>query len=260
MRMHATILSGALALAIMFVAAAPPRAASSESGDMVQYVQTTTALLPDGSIPSPHTTTITASAQRERTDDEFGTNVIECDRQRSISWREREGTYAAESFEEMAARYAEITAAMKASGESETSATVQDEADAKTTIIDGITAHHLVETVSSPMGTSESDVWYAPNADPFTCPTLDAMVPSDLITTSAQGGSGGMSISAGGLGRPRVPPGSLMLRDSMRLGPGISIVIEVTSIKTLPYDPSYFEPPASYIQASPQPLPGLPPR
>lgn len=189
---------------------------------------------------------------------------MECDRQRTIFWRARENSYVINTFVQMAQQYAQIAASMKANGESETIAAVHDSPDAKSTIIDGLTAHHLVETVvglpNNPFGTSESDVWYSPGADPFACPAFDAIGPKgDRTTTSSGRGTSTGFIAMGILVGPRVPAGSIVLRESTRIGPGMNFITEVTAIKTLPYDPTYFEPPADFVQASPRPIQSFPP-
>jgi hypothetical protein len=235
---------------------------------MVRYMQTSRVQQPDGSTSVVDVSVVTTSLQRKRTDDRFGTYVIECDRQRTISWSSRDKGYVVESFAELAREYVKIDEAMRKSGESEYAATVHDAPDARTMIIDGITAHHLVETVidlpNNSVGTSVSDAWYSAGADPFTCPAFDAIgpPPNHLDTTSnpSKGGSGGFGvIFSGALGGPQVPAGSIVLRESTRMGFGVNSATEVTAIKTIPYDPTYFEPPANFVQATPRPLPSFPP-
>ena len=267
MRMQGMLCFGVLTVALTFGIASAPRPAFSDGGGMVQYVQASKVLLPDGSTSSPSVTIITASAQRERTDDQFGTYVIECDRQRTIDWHAHDKSYVVESFQELAQTYADVEATTRANGEIETAATVHDVPDAKTMMIDGLTAHHLVETViglpNTSLFTTVSDAWYAPGANPFVCPAFDTIAPQGhriTISTSSKGGDVAGMVGIGTISDPRVRHGSIVLRESTRMGLGTNFINEVTEIKTIPYDPTYFEPPAGFIQASPQPLPSFAPK
>jgi len=261
MRMQATLLFGALTVALASPIVLAPPAARSQGEAMVQYTQTVWAVLPGGSSSTPYATTITKSTQRERFDDPFGTTVFECDTQRSLHWKVQDRTYTAGSFQEMSRQRAAIEAAAKGNGESESSGTVHDVLDAKTAIIDGIMADHLVETLTFPASDSfgprvEREIWYAPRVDPFRCPALDGIHGKSSGATSTQSSSSGSAfVSVGTLTQANVPPGSLVLRESDSLfAEEIAVRIEITSLKTLPYDPSYFDPPAGFAQVSPSPF------
>jgi hypothetical protein len=268
MRVQGTLLFGAMTVLLTFGSASAPRPALSDGGEMVQYVQSSKLLSPDGTTSSPSVTIVTASAQRERTDDQFGTYVIECDRQRTIDWHAQDKSYVVETFQELAQTYAAVEASMRANGEIETVATVHDAPDAKTMMIDGLTANHLIETViglpNTSLFTSVSDAWYAPGANPFVCPALEAIAPQGhriTTSTSSNGGVAGSGIvDIGTISDPRVRNGSIVLRESTRMGVGMSVITEVTVIKRLPYDPTYFEPPPGFVQASPRPLPSFSPK
>lgn len=268
MRLQGTLLFGALTVALSLGVALTPRAAFSEGREMVQYAQSSEVLLPDGRMSDPDATITTLSAERERTDDQFGTFVIECDRRRTISWRALDKSYVVESFDELAQQDAQIAASMRANGKSESVATPHDAPDAKTTIIDGLTAHHFVETMialpNDSLGTSVSDVWYTAGADPFVCRAFDAIAPrGNRITTSISSGGGPAGVtmvSSSIISGAGLPAGAVVLRKSTRVGHEVNVITEVTAVKKLPYDPTYFEPPAGFVQATPRALPSFPPR
>ena len=241
--------------------ASVPLAAHSQGESMLQYTQVMSAVLPDGNTSTPYAITITKSAQRERFDDPFGTTVFECDSQRSLHWKLQDKTYTAKSFQDMSREHGALEAAFKASGQSESSAAVRDAPDAKTAVIDGITADHLVETLTSPASESfgprvDRDIWYVPGGDPFRCPALEGIYGKSTGVTSSHGSSSGSAfVSLGTLQQANVPPNSLVLRESDSLSAmGVVVRIEVAAIKTLPYDPSYFDPPVEFAQVSPPPF------
>jgi len=98
MRLQRTLLFGALNVALTFCVASALRPAYSAASEMVRYLQTSRVQQPDGSTSVVDVSAVTASAERKRTDDRFGTYVIECDRKRTISWSSRDKGYVVKSL------------------------------------------------------------------------------------------------------------------------------------------------------------------
>lgn len=267
MRVLGILFAGLLTVAVAICVGSTPHAAFSDDTTMVQYVQSVKVQWPGESVLSAYTQTITLSAHRERIDDQpatgIGTEVIECDRRRSIYWYAGDKTYQVVPFEQMTRLYAWIKKTMKAHGQAATHDVLHEAPDSKTTIIHGFTAHHLIETQT--IGAAVSDLWYAPGADPFRCPAFDAIAPpGPKMATSISSSGRLVTLAAYSMGTfgGRAPAGSLVLRQLIDRDGYNTVTANVTSIREFPYDPRYFEPPAGFvfIQESPRPLPSIQPQ
>jgi hypothetical protein len=291
-------LIGAGLLAVMFASPAAHAIGGttgngSAGGQELQYVTTTTINMPaflkmmmghKGDQP-PATTTI--STYRTRRDDGKGTStIVECDLSRIITIDDNAKTYTVVSFDDemktLAAAIAKAQAAAKAatpapasttmSGTSRTAITFDEKPDSQTQVIAGLTAHHAVDTITiSAQGTgdcptfSESmteDVWFAPPPVKMSCPTKLAMptipsAPGQSSNPCAQN----LMLQANNV---RSAQARILLKSTMAVGAAqkagmnISTTTLVTSLKTQPYDPAFFDIPAGYTKvdasaASPPP-------
>lgn len=266
---------------------------SAAGGQELQYVTTTTVNLPSflkmmmghkGDVP-PSTTTV--SAFRTRRDDGKGTStIVECDLSRIITIDDNAKTYTVVSFDDemknLAAALAKAQAAAKAAtpapasttmtGTGRTAITFDEKPDSQTQVIAGLTAHHAVDTITiSEQGTgdcptfSESmtdDVWFAPPPIKMSCPTKLAVpaipsAPGQSSNPCAQN----MMIQANSV---RSAQSRILLKSTMavaaaqKAGFNVSTTTLVTSLKTQPYDPAFFDIPAGYTKvdaaaASPPP-------
>jgi hypothetical protein len=262
-------------------------------GPELQYVTTTTMNMPSflkmmighkGDVP-PSTTTI--SAFRTRRDDGKGTStIVECDLSRIITIDDNAKTYTVVSFDDemktLAAAIAKAQAAAKAAtpapasttmnGTSRSAITFDEKPDDQTQVIAGLTAHHAVDTITiSAQGTGDcpsysqsmtEDVWYAPPPIKMSCPTKLAMptipsAPGQTTNPCAQN----MMFQMNNVRSARA---RILLKSTMSIaavqkaGMNISTTTQVTSLKTQPYDPAFFDIPAGYTKvdasvASPAP-------
>ncbi len=257
--------------AIIF-AANVPRALGS--GDALQYVTSTTVQMPSfmSSMTSGKnmttTQTTTISDTRTRHDDGKGNSVIvQCDLKRIVEIDDNAKTYSVVNFDDMmnamtaAMRNAQANAGgsppPKINGSGNMTFSFSEKPDSQTQTIAGMTAHHAVDTITmTSTGTGDcpnasmsmtSDVWYAASPIKMECPMK-------LPSFSPQGGPGGnpcMQSMAIQMNNARAAQSRIPLKTttSIPMGPmTINTTAEVTSIKTIPYDASFFDVPAGYTK------------
>jgi|GEM_PF-1891393 len=250
-------------------------------GQELQYVTTTTMNVPSflkmmmghkGELP-PTTTTI--SSTRTRHDDGKGNStIVECDLSRIITIDDNAKTYSVVSFDDemktLAAALAKAQAAAKAAtpapasttmtGTSRTAITFDEKPDDQTQVIAGLTAHHAVDTITiSSQGTgdcpsfSESmteDVWFAPPPIKMSCPTklsMPAIPSAPGQTTNPCAQNMMLQANSARSARARILLKSTMsMPGAQKIGMNISTTTLVTSLKTQPYDPAFFDIPAGY--------------
>ncbi|HEY5094257.1 MAG TPA: hypothetical protein VII69_03965 [Candidatus Eremiobacteraceae bacterium] len=262
-------------------------------GQELQYVTTTTLNVPGflkmmmGHKGEQPPTTTTISTYRTRRDDGKGTStIVECDLSRIITIDDNAKTYTVLSFDDemktVAAALAKAQAAAKAAtpapasttmtGTGRTAITLDEKPDNQTQVIAGLTAHHAVDTITiSEQGTGDcpsfsqsmtEDVWFAPPPVKMSCPTKLAIptipsAPGQSSNPCAQN----MMIQANSVrsAQPRIMLKSTMsMPGSQKAGMNISTTTLVTSLKTQPYEPAFFDIPAGYTKvdastASPPP-------
>jgi hypothetical protein len=259
-----------IAAGVVAVVTAAPAAHALGGGEEVQYVTTTSVQLPGilkmfGHKPADSTTTTTISATRTRHDDGNGmSTIVQCDLRRIVSINDNTKTYTAVDFDDMMKSMSNAMAQAQAksgntsttvNGTGTTTITFDEKPDDQTQTIAGMTAHHAVDTITMSMqGTGDCpsgsqtmtmDVWYAPSPVKMSCPTKLA-APQSMGNRSPC--MQNMMIQANNMrsSQARIPLKTTM---NFAMGPmSMGTTSTVTSVKTMPYDPSYFDVPAGYTK------------
>jgi hypothetical protein len=271
-------LIGAGVLAVMFAA---PAAHAVGGGEELQYATTTSVQMPSilkmfgGGRAKGTSDTTTISTSRTRHDDDKGhSTIVQCDLRRIVTIDDNAKTYSVVDFDDMmkqlttAVSQAQAKAGQsttKVNGTGNVTISFDEKPDSQTQVIAGMTAHHAVDTITMSMqgsgdcpSNSQSmtmDVWYAPAPVKMSCPTRMA-APS----LGNRGGSPcmqSMMMQANNMksSQARIPLKTTM---SIPMGPmTMGTTTTVTSVKTMPYDPAFFDVPAGYtkVDASVTPPP-----
>jgi hypothetical protein len=261
-----------IAAGVVAVVSAAPAAHALGGGEEVQYVTTTSVQLPGilkmfGHKPADTTTTTTVSSTRTKHDDGKGiSTVVQCDLRRIVTIDDNTKTYTAVDFDDMMKQMSTAMAQAQAkagtsnstvNGTGNTTITFDEKPDSQTQTIAGMTAHHAVDTITMSMQgsgdcpsgsqTMTMDVWYAPSPVKMSCPTK-------LAAPQYQGHGGGspcmqnMMFQANNVrsGQARIP---LKTTVNFAMGPiSMGTTSTVTSVKTMPYDASFFDVPAGYTK------------
>jgi hypothetical protein len=291
---YALIGAGVLAVMIASPAAHAVGAVGAvNAGEELQYVTTTSMNLPGflkmimGHKGDQPATTTTISTSRTRRDDGRGTSqIVECDLRRIITIDNNAKTYSVVDFDDemkqVAAALARAQAQAKAAtpppvttktnGTGHTTISFDEKPDDQTQVIAGLTAHHAVDTITiSTQGTGDcpnfsqsmtEDVWFAPSPVKMSCPTKLAPPPA-MPTGMGQSGSPcaqNLMLQANSVksAQPRLLLKSTMSLGGQKAGMTFTTTTLVTSLKTQPYDPAFFDIPAGYTKvdasvASPPP-------
>ncbi|HLJ84510.1 MAG TPA: hypothetical protein VKT51_10090 [Candidatus Eremiobacteraceae bacterium] len=263
----AFVAAGIVAIAL---GANAPRALGSS--DALQYVTNSTVQMPGilkmfgAGKNASSTSTTTISAERTRHDDGKGNTVIvQCDLKRVVNIDDNAKTYSVLNFDDM---MNEMSAAMKAAqaksgspapkinGSGSMTFSFDEKPDDQTQTIAGMTAHHAVDTMTmTSTGTGDCpsasfsmsmDVWYAPSPIKMSCPMkLPSAAPSGHAANPCMQN---MMVQASNV---RGTQGRIPLKTviSIPMGPMTMTTTEqVTSVKTIPYDASFFDIPAGYTK------------
>jgi hypothetical protein len=216
------------------------------------------------------TVTTTIGPTRTRVDNSDGTStIVACDTQQMITIDNNKKTYYATTFDEMMKNMsAMMSAAMAKSakespppvkGTGDMTITFDEKPDNQTDTIAGILAHHAVDTVTFAMkgtgdcaamknGSISYDVWYAPLPYKMSCPVRPKMP----AMPQPQGGAASPCMQNFQIqANQKATAGRLALRTTTKFGlPGqeISTTTEVKSAGSIPYDPTFFNPPAGYTK------------
>ena len=274
-----SICAAAGVAAIVLAANAP---SADGAGTAFQYVTQTTVQMPailkmfGGGKNLSSTQTTTISSQRTRHDDGKGKAVIvQCDLKRIVNIDDNAKTYSVVNFDDM---MNEMQAALKQAeskqanqpainGHGNMTFSFDEKPDDQTQTIAGMTAHHAVDTITmTSTGTGDCpnssfsmtmDVWYAPSPVKMECPMK---LPSAAPPSSGHGGNPCMQNMMVQANNVRGSQSRIPLKTTMSFPAGpmtIGSTEEVTSAKTIPYDPSYFDVPAGYtkvdVAATPTP-------
>jgi hypothetical protein len=274
-----------IAAGVVAVMSAAPAAHALGGGDAFQYVSTTSVQMPGilkifmHKAAADTTTTTTISPTRTRIDDgKGGSTIVQCDLRRIVTVDDNAKTYTVTDFDDMMKQLSTALAQAKAqaqakAGEStstihgtgNTTVSFDEKPDSQTQVIAGMTAHHAVDTITITMqGTGDCpsgsqsmsmDVWFAPSPVKMSCPTKMA------APQPAGGGHSGspcmqnMMFQANTMrsSQARIPLKTTM---SYAAGPmSFGTTSTVTSTKTIPYDPSFFDVPAGYTKVEASPFP-----
>jgi hypothetical protein len=261
-----------IAAGVVAVATAAPAAHALGGGEEVQYVTTTSVQMPTILKMFMHkqkdmTTTTTISGTRTRNDDGNGVStIVQCDLRRIVTINDNTKTYTALDFDDMMKQMSTALAqaqtkagesSTKVNGTGNTTVTFDEKPDSQTQTIAGMTAHHAIDTITISMqGTGDCpsgsqtmtmDVWYASSPVKMSCPTKMA------APAAPSGGHGApclqnMMFQANNArsSQARIPLKTTM---NFAMGPmSMGTTSTVTSVKTMPYDPSYFDVPAGYTK------------
>ena len=291
---YALIAAGFLAIIIAAPAAhAVGAVAAAGAGEELQYVTTTTINMPGvmkmfmgHKMDQPPATT-TISTTRTRHDDGKGnTLIVQCDLRRIITINDNKKTYSVTDFDDMMKQMTAAIAAAQAkagtpppsstkiNGTGSTTISMDEKTDSQTQVIAGLTAHHAVDTITiSSKGTgdcpttSESmteDIWYAPSPVRMSCP-MKLPPPPAMPTGGPNGGNSCMqnfAIQANSVkaAQPRIVLKSTTgIAEVAKAGYNVSTTTLVTSLKTQPYDPSFFDVPAGYTKVDAAAMTSPPP-
>lgn len=270
-----------IAAGVVAVATAAPAAHALGGSEELQYVTTTSVQMPGilkmfvHKAAADTTTTTTISATRTRIDDgKGGATIVQCDLRRIVNVDDNTKTYTATDFDDMmkkmstALTQAQAQASQSAStlhGTGNTTVTFDEKPDSQTQVIAGMTAHHAVDTITVSMqGTGDCpnssqsmtmDVWFAPSPVRMSCPTRMA---APKIPSGNHGGNPCMQNMMFQANNVRSSQARIPLKTTMSYGAGpmtFGTTSTVTSVKTMPYDPSFFDVPAGYTKVEPSPFP-----
>jgi hypothetical protein len=259
-----------IAAGVVAVLTAAPAAHALGGGEEVQYVTSTSVQLPGilkmfAHKPADSETTTTISATRTRHDDGNGTStIVQCDLRRIVTINDNTKTYTAVDFDDMmkqlstAMSQAQANAgnsSTKINGTGNTTITFDEKPDSQTQTIAGMTAHHAVDTITMSMqGTGDCpsgsqtmtmDVWYAQSPVKMSCP-MKMAAPQNMGHGSPC--MQNMMVQANNM---RSSQARINLKTTMNFAMGpmsMGTSSTVTSIKTMPYDPSFFDVPAGYTK------------
>jgi hypothetical protein len=272
-----------IAAGILAIIVAAPAAHAVGAGEELQYVTTTNVNMPGilkmmmgHKFDTPPSTT-TISTTRTRHDDGKGnTLIVQCDLRRIININDNTKTYSVVDFDDvmkqataaMAAAQAKAgtppPTATKINGTGSTTISMDEKTDDQTQVIAGLTAHHAIDTITiSTTGTGDcpnmsqsmtDDIWYATSPIHMSCPTK---LPPPPPMPTGMGGQGGnacaqnLAFQANSVkaAQPRIVLKSTMgLPAAQKAGFNMSTTTLVTSLKTQPYDPAFFDIPAGYTK------------
>jgi hypothetical protein len=266
MRIHATLLIIALVAGAGAVATAALGLESTGSASAVQYVQTTSMDMPGaggvfGSGKQNTTVTTTTSTNRFRTDNGDTSTIVQCDLKRIVTLDNKAKTYSATTFADLTKSIGGaqgLTSGDASKGTGSFTLKSDEKPDNQTQVIAGLTAHHVVRTMSvTENGTGQcgnmqitmtQDEWYATNEAPFTCPNAASGSASGSNPLAGNPCFSHMQVaSSGDAHSDRLP---LKETDSTTVM-GMTIVTHslTTSVKKIPYDSSFFDIPSGYAQA-----------
>ncbi|HEY7981547.1 MAG TPA: hypothetical protein VID19_08670 [Candidatus Eremiobacteraceae bacterium] len=268
-----------IAAGIVAIVSAAPAAHALGSGEELQYVSTTSVQMPGilkmfmHKAAADTTSTTTISATRTRHDDGKGVStIVQCDLRRIVTVDDNTKTYTVVDFDDMmkqlstALSQAQAKAGESAStvhGTGNTTVSFDEKPDSQTQVIAGMTAHHAVDTITismqgsgdCPSGSQSMtmDVWYASSPVKMSCPTKMA-----APQVPARGSSPCMQNMMFQANNVRSSQARIPLKTTMSYGAGpmtFGTTTTVSSVKTMPYDPSYFDVPAGYTKVEPSPPP-----
>jgi hypothetical protein len=273
-----------IAAGVVAVMSAAPAAHALGGGEAFQYVSTTSFQVPGILKLFMHkqkdtTTTTTISPTRTRIDDGKGVStIVQCDLRRIVTVDDNSKTYSVVNFDDMmkqlstALSQAQAQAQAKSGGSTSTvhgsgntTVSFDEKPDNQTQVIAGMTAHHAVDTITVTMkGTGDCpsgsqsmsmDVWFAPAPVKMSCPTKMA---APQVPSGGQAGNPCMQNMMFQANSIRSSQARVPLKTTMNIGvQGMTFgtTSTVTSTKTMPYDPSFFDVPAGYTKVEPSPLP-----
>jgi hypothetical protein len=290
---YALIAAGVLAVIVAAPAAHAVGAVGAVgAGEELQYVTSTNINMPGilkmmmgHKFDQPPSTT-TISTTRTRHDDGKGDSVIvQCDLRRIINVNDNTKTYSVVDFDDV---MKQVTAAMaaaqakagtpppsatKINGTGSTTISMDEKTDDQTQVIAGLTAHHAIDTITiSTKGTGDcpnmsqsmtDDIWYAASPVRMSCPTK--LPPPPPMPTGGQGGNAcaqNLAFQANSVksAQPRIILKSTMgLPSAQKAGFNVSTTTLVTSLKTQPYDPAFFDVPAGYTKVDASAMASPPP-
>jgi hypothetical protein len=289
---YALIAAGVLA--VIVAAPAAHAVGAVGAGQELQYVTSTNINMPGilkmmmgHKFDQPPSTT-TISTTRTRHDDGKGNSlIVQCDLRRIINVNDNTKTYSVTDFDDVMKQLATAMAAAQAkagtpppsatkiNGTGSTTISMDEKTDDQTQVIAGLTAHHAIDTITiSTKGTgdcpnmSESmtdDVWYAASPIRMSCPTK---MPPPPAMPSGPGGQGGnpcaqnLAFQANAVksAQSRIILKSTMgLPAAQKAGFNVSTTTLVTSLKTQPYDPAFFDVPAGYTKVDASAMASPPP-
>jgi hypothetical protein len=216
--------------------------------------------------------TTTIAPARSRTDIGPISTIIQCDKQQIIVLDTAAKVYTIRSFSDALndADAAQGFGPFAGGAPDFSQQTVEQQPDDGTETIAGLVAHHTLTTapLTTGFGAAKTDLWFADMPMPNSCasmpqqPGLASMpqtaatssttrIPLRSVQWSEMDFSGTSPVSSPS---PRASEMPSSYRDPVLDTPGIAW-IETTSVTTLPYDASYFDVPADYVQSTPEPSP-----
>jgi len=269
-------------VATVFVASVP--LAADTAGTQIVVNETITTQIPvlfllfgGGAAARPVAATQTYSLKRSRVDDSDGTSTIqECDLQRTIYLDNKAKQYAIVPFSDYMKALALASQQVQPAITPTTSpgpstgglkVTLNEQTDTQTKVIAGQTTHHVIQEVQiDKTGTGDcnsmnismhNDVWYATNPLPGYCPLppVQNKAAAQLSAKHIQGRCMQQlraSANVKGDLKTRFPLDETLKMSLGSIGMGGSHTY-VTSIATQPLNPSLFEIPTGYTQATPPP-------
>ncbi|HEY5095203.1 MAG TPA: hypothetical protein VII69_08825 [Candidatus Eremiobacteraceae bacterium] len=227
---------------------------------------------PNVDIVAEFEATTTIAPARTRTDIDNISTIVQCDKQRIIVADNDAKVYTTQSFDDML-KDADASDDGPAVADDPSQQTIVAQPDDGTETIAGLLSRHeLISAPGSMFGTAVTDLWFADVPMPDTCSTGPRM-PGVANAPQATSSAGivriplrsvqwsEMDLTAPPTSAPpssAPPPGApasqAPYRDTVLDTPGLAWV-ETTSFTRLPYDASFFDVPAGYALATPEPSP-----
>ena len=221
-------------------------------------------------VPEFEATTTIAPA-RTRTDVADISTIVQCDKREVIVLDNTSKVYSTTSFDEMKDTDPASSGPMGGDALDSAQQTIVPAPDDGTETIAGLVSHHEMISAPSAMGFADAktDLWFADLPMQNACAAVTPDPGAALVPLSAVSAStvriplrsvqwSQMDFSAP---TPAPSPATSMpataYRDPVLDTPGIAW-IETTSVTQLPYDATYFDVPAGYTRASPEPSPSPP--
>jgi hypothetical protein len=227
---------------------------------------------PDVNIVAEFEATTTIGPARTRTDVGDISTIVECDKQQIIVMDNTAKVYSAQSFDDSVkdADASQAPAFFGGGAPDVTQQTVVAQPDDGTETIAGLLSHH--QLISAPsttgFGSAKTDFWFADVPMPNACssappqtsvanPQPAAVAPSTVRIPLRSVQWSQMDFAAPPATPSPSPDASASptpYEDPVLQTPGIAW-LETTSVTRLPYDSSYFDVPAGYTLAAPEPSP-----
>jgi hypothetical protein len=221
--------------------------------------------IPMNLLPKPNVTvvaefeaTTTIAPARTRMDVGNVSTIVQCDTQQVIVLDNTDKIYSTRSFAD-SLKDADAGASFGPFAASDpTQQTTETQPDDGTETIAGLLSHHDIVSAPNAFGFAKTDLWYADVPMTNVCASAPQLTDAGVVAATAVDQASVRiplrSVEWSEMSFSAPQPSPVPYHDPMLQTPGIAW-IETTTVTRLPYDPSFFDVPAGYVLATPEPSP-----